>query len=188
MPFLGSRAGLTAEQRRFAEEYLVDMNAARAAIRAGYSSGTARKSAYQLLKRKAVAEAIAKGQAELAAKIGLTVERIVAELARIGFSDIREVVQWRSSATETQGESAGPNVRMGNVVELKNAADLSPEVAAAIAEVSKLPNGGLRVKLHDKRAALVDLGKHLGMFAERRGHPTPLTIEIVRFGEDRGSE
>ncbi len=58
---------------------------------------------------------------------------------------------------------------------------------AAIAQVSRQPNGGLRVKLHDKRAALVDLGRHLGMFAERREHASTMSVEIVRFGQDEGS-
>jgi hypothetical protein len=40
------------------------------------------------------------------------------------------------------------------------------------------------VKLHDKRAALVDLGKHLGMFGERREQASSVTIEIVRFGQN----
>lgn len=54
---------------------------------------------------------------------------------------------------------------------------------AALAEVSRQPNGGLTVKLHDKRAALVDLGRHLGMFTERREHASTVTVEIVRFGQ-----
>jgi phage terminase small subunit len=185
---LGSRAALSAKQKRFVGEYLVDLNATRAAIRAGYSRKTARKSAYQLLQRTPVAEAIATAQAELAGKVGVTVENIVVELARIAFSDIRDVVQWRSLApeTETETDDGEPHVRI-NVVELKSADDLTPDVAAAIAEVSQQPNGGLRVKLHDKRAALVDLGRHLGMFAERREHASTLRVEIVRFGQDEGS-
>ena len=187
MPLPGSQVGLTPKQRRFVEEYLVDLNAERAAMRAGYSRSTARKNAYTFLQSAKVAEAIAAAQAELTTKISISVERIVAELARIGFSDIREVVHWRSSAAEAESDGGEANGRVANVVELKNAADLAPDVAAAIAEISQLPNGGLRVKLHDKRAALVDLGKHLGMFTERREHASAMTVEIVRFGQDQGS-
>ena len=97
------------------------------------------------------------------------------------------MVQWRSLATETETDDGEPNARVTNVVELKSATDLTPDVAAAIAEVSQLPNGGLRVKLHDKRAALVDLGTHLAMFAEHREHASTTTVEIVRFGQDQGS-
>jgi phage terminase small subunit len=184
---MGRRAALSAKQKRFVDEYLVDLNAAHAAIRAGYSRKSAPQSGYQLLQRTYVAQAIATAQANLAGRMGVTVEKIVTELARIGFSDIRDVVQWRSLATDTDTDTGEPNARATNIVELKSANDLTPEVAAAIAEVTQQPNGGLRVKLHDKRAALVDLGKHLGMFTERREHASTMTVEIVRFGQDEGS-
>ena len=44
---------------------------------------------------------------------------------------------------------------------------LGGAAAAAVAEVSQTVNGALRVKLHDKHAALVSIGKHLGMFVDR---------------------
>jgi phage terminase small subunit len=179
------RVALTDQQKRFVGEYLVDLNAWRAAVRAGYSPKSARSHAYQMLRRPHVAEAIAAGQAELAAKVGISVERIIMELARIGFSDIREAVQWRSTTTEGEGREA--SARVVNVLELKKAEDLAPDIAAAIAEISQLPNGGLRVKLHDKLTALAGLGRHLGMFADRREQASPITVEIVRFGEDRSS-
>ena len=71
-----------------------------------------------------------------------------------------------------------------SAVQVKNADELTPDAAAAIAELSLQPSGGVRVKLHDKRAALVDLGKHLGMFGERREQASSVTIEIVRFGQN----
>src|SRR6266576_3194648 len=45
--------------------------------------------------------------------------------------------------------------------------DFGPDVRLAVAEVSQTANGALRVKLHDKHAALVSIGKHLGMFVDR---------------------
>jgi hypothetical protein len=95
------------------------------------------------------------------------------------------VVQWRSTASRTEGGE--PNIQVTNVLGLRNAEDLSVDVAAAIAEVSQTSNGGLRVKLHDKRAALVDLGRHLGMFAEPSEQTNAITVEIVRFGQNEGS-
>jgi len=177
---------LTAKRKRFVAEYLIDHNGAQAAIRAGYSRNCAAQAASGLLRNKAVAQALADAEAELADRMELTKERVIAELGRVGFSDIREVVQWRSAATETEGEDGEPGAHAANVVEVKDAADLSPEVAAAIAEVSQLPNGGLRVKLHDKLAALAELGKYVGR--ERRKQAGGLTVEIVRFGGGRASE
>jgi phage terminase small subunit len=45
--------------------------------------------------------------------------------------------------------------------------ELDPATLDAIAEVSQSPNGALRVKMHDKHAALVSIGKHLGMFDDK---------------------
>jgi len=87
----------------------------------------------------------------------------------------------------TDTDEGETNARAISVVEVKNADELTPHAAAAIAELSLQPSGGVRVKLHDKRAALVDLGKHLGMFAGGREQASSLTIEIVRFGQNEDS-
>jgi phage terminase small subunit len=78
---------LTPKRKRFVAEYLIDHNGTQAAIRAGYSRNCAAHSASALLRNKAVARAVADAQAELADRMGITKERIIAELARIGFSD-----------------------------------------------------------------------------------------------------
>lgn len=164
---------LTPKQERFVAEYLVDLNATQAAIRAGYSAKTAQEQGSRLLSNVMVAAAIKAKQVELAAKHDVTVERIIAELARIGFSDMRKLMTW------------GPDG-----VKLKSSDELSDDEALAIAEVSETTTkdgGSLKLKVHDKRAALVDLGKHLGMFVDRvKVERDPLddldaaTLEAVR--------
>ena len=94
-------------------------------------------------------------------KLAITKERILAELARIGFANMLDYVQPTAA---------------GDVV--VNVSALSRDQAAAIQEVIvDYQTGGdddktdvkrVRLKLADKRAALVDLGKHLGLFVERR--------------------
>ncbi len=182
-----TRRALSYKQKRFVAEYLVDLNASQAAMRAGYSRRRAAQSGFELLRKAPVAEAVATAQADLAGKIGVTVERIVTELARIGFSDIRDVIQWRSVPAAGDLDEGETKARAISVVEVKNADELTPQAAAAIAELSLQPSGGVRVKLHDKRAALVHLGKHLGMFAERREQTGSVTVEIVRFGQNDDS-
>jgi phage terminase small subunit len=177
------RTTLNPKRERFVAEYLVDLNATQAAIRAGYSRRTATQIGCRLLRNGSVAEAIASAQADLAGKLGVTVERIVTELARIGFSDIRDVLRWRSVPAAGDADEGATNARVISVVEVKNADELTSHAAAAIAELSLRPSGGVRVRLHDKRAALVDLGKHLGMFATRREEASSVTVEIVRFGQ-----
>jgi|SRR5580692_4980177 len=82
---------LTSKQSRFVAEYLIDLNGKQAAIRAGYSAKTAEVQASQLLR-------IAKIQVALSAAIRarswnteVTADRVVAELAKIGFGCRRDV-------------------------------------------------------------------------------------------------
>src|SRR2546423_1075350 len=97
----------------------------------------------------------------------VTVEQVVRELKLIGFSDIRKVVSWRNElVTRTEKGEDGKPVLMPRVT-IADADKISDEAAAAVAEVSQTVNGALRVKLHDKHAALVSIGRHLGMFDNR---------------------
>jgi phage terminase small subunit len=98
----------------------------------------------------------------------VTVEQVVRELKLLGFSDIRKVVSWRNElVTRTEkGEDGEPVMVPMPRVTIVDADKISDEAAAAIAEVSQNANGSLRIKMHDKHAALVSIGKHLGMFTD----------------------
>jgi phage terminase small subunit len=96
----------------------------------------------------------------------VTVEQVVRELKLLGFSDIRKVVSWRNElVTRTEKGKDGEPVLVPRVT-IIDADKISDEAAAAVAEVWQTVNGALRVKLHDKHAALVSLGKHLGLFRD----------------------
>lgn len=110
----------------------------------------------------------------------VTVEQVIRELAKIGFADIRKVVRWNSNVLATTVDDDGKHHNYyTSTVELIDAEDIDDETAGAIAEISQTDKGGLKVKLHDKRAALVDIGKHLGMFptnlrvGDPNGDPLP---------------
>lgn len=78
---------LTAQQRLFAHEYLVDRNATQAAIRAGYSSRSAYSQGERLLRHAEVAKLVEAGMTRLTEKIDLKIDRIVLELHRILTAD-----------------------------------------------------------------------------------------------------
>jgi phage terminase small subunit len=82
---------LTPKQERFVEEYLVDLNATQAAIRAGYSEKTARFIGAENLTKPNVQRAIQKASSELTKKVGIDQERVLTEEKRIAFSDIRAI-------------------------------------------------------------------------------------------------
>ena len=156
------KPGLTPPQERFVAEYLVDLNATQAARRAGYSEKTAGAIGHELLGKPHVAEAIAKRREKLAAKLEITTERVLRELALLGFANMQDYMR--------AGADGDPVLDFSK---------LTREQAAALVEVTvedfKDGRGEdardvrrVKFKLADKRAALVDIGKHLGMFVERR--------------------
>jgi phage terminase small subunit len=69
-----SNPSLTPKQQRFTKEYLVDLNATRAAIRAGYSAKTAYSAGQRLLKHVDVARGIAEAQQKHAEKYEITLD------------------------------------------------------------------------------------------------------------------
>ena len=70
-------ANLTPKQQRFVEEYLIDLNATQAAIRAGYSEKTAKEIGSENLTKPNIAKAIAEAQEKLSNKAQVTVEMVV---------------------------------------------------------------------------------------------------------------
>lgn len=165
---------LTAKQRRFVEEYLVDLNATQAAIRAGYSEKTARQAGAENLSKPVIAEAIQEAQKARSERTEVTQDRVIAELAKIGFADIRKAVQWGPDRQMTETLDGTPIASNGVV--LVDSDDLDDDTAAAISEVSNTPTG-VKIKMADKQAALVTLLKHLS--AGDTGDDAPaLTINI----------
>ncbi len=162
---------MTPKQQRFVEEYLIDLNATQAAIRAGYSADTAYSQGQRLLKDVDIGAAVDELMARRSMRTNITQDQVIRELARIGFVDIRKVVQWTNGAAgfdEDRAEETGEvRISVANFVSLVPSDQIDAESAAAISEISQTKDGALKVKLHDKRAALVDLGRHLGMFKDK---------------------
>ena len=174
-----------AKHERFAQNVSNGMDGGKAYIEAGYESNAnaAAVSANRLLKNPQVAARIRellerRQQIEIKAtekavnKLAIDKERILSELAKIGFADIRKAVKWRGHLIKEEDNPDGGDVLVikntySNNVSLVSSDELDDETAGAIAEVSQTPTGGLKIRLHDKRAALVDMGKHLGLFKEQ---------------------
>lgn len=171
---------LTAKQQRFVDEYLIDLNATQAAIRAGYSANTAEQQASRLLTNVKVRAYLSERQSARAGRVEITQDMVLKELAKIGFSDIRKVVRWGETQVRmVDGEDDGPEDMVPyHGLALIDSTEIDDNTAGAIAEVSQ-GRDGLKVKMYDKRGALVDIGRHLGMFAVP-GHPD-LDAELKRL-------
>lgn len=144
---------LTAKQERFVAEYLIDLNATQAAIRAGYSEKTARSAGQRALTIVDVADAIAEAKAKRDKRTEVTQDRVIAELAKLGFYDIRKAVRW-GAKPEASGDSDAVYP-----VELVASEEMDDDTAAAVSEVS-LTAQGVKIKMADKRAALEALLRH----------------------------
>ena len=130
---------LTPKQARFVEEYLVDLNATQAAIRAGYSETTARAIGYENLTKPDIQQAIQERQAKRSARVELTQDEVVRDLR-----ELRDICMGRKPVRVTE---VVKNTQMG-------------EVTAREVEIYALePTGAGK--------ALDLLGKHLGMFVDR---------------------
>jgi hypothetical protein len=83
--------GLTARQRRIVEEYLIDLNATQAAIRAGYSRQTARSIGSENLTKPDIRAAVERGMLELGGRAQIAADQVLKEVALIAFSDILDI-------------------------------------------------------------------------------------------------
>jgi phage terminase small subunit len=165
---------MTPKQQRFVEEYLIDLNATQAAIRAGYSDDTAYSQGQRLLKNVEVAAAIAEAQGDRSVRTEITADLVLKELAKIGFADMRKLLKWTGNLPrmdiDRAEETGEVEISAANFVRLFDSDELDDDIVGAISEISQTKEGALKVKLHDKQAALVNIGRHLGMFTTKIEH------------------
>lgn len=153
---------MTEAQKRFCDEYLIDLNATRA-YKAAYSSckkdETASVNASRLLRNANVQNYIQEQKEQLKEKVNVTQEQVINQLARIAFGDIRKLYN----------ESGG----------LKNIQDLDDDTAAILTSIESTEEFDgygedreqigytKKVKIADKAKALDMLGKYFGIFTEK---------------------
>ncbi|MFO1124000.1 MAG: terminase small subunit [Methylocystis sp.] len=105
-------------------------------------------------------------QAAAAKRAEITIERTLLELAKIGYADIRKAIRWGEGIAV---KDADGNEAISNGVAMLGSDEIDDDTAASIAEVAQTRDG-IKVKFHDKLAALEKIGKHLGMFVDRHEH------------------
>jgi phage terminase small subunit len=171
---------LNDRQQRFVQEYLIDLNATQAAIRAGYAKKTAEQAASRLLRNVKVQEAIQEAKKKRSVRTEVTADKVLDRLWAIATADPNELIEHRRVCCqrcygeEPHDERRGPNPQcmtcfgdgVGKVI-AKDTRNLSSAALCLYAGV-KLTKQGLEVQMHDQRAALVDVARHLGMFVEKK--------------------
>jgi len=138
----------------FVNEYLIDLNATRAGLRAGYSEKTAKSQASRLLTNIDVQEAFQAGMAARSERTGIDQDKVLKSIANLAFYDPRDAMSWSDAG-----------------VSVKNSEELTNDQVMQITEVSQSFNkaGGLvvNVKFADRAKYIKMLGDHLGLFQQK---------------------
>ncbi len=148
--------GLTPKQASFCEEYLIDLNASQAAIRAGYSTKNTSSIAAQLMSKSKVRDAIARAMAARSRRTGITQDRVLRELARVAFVNPKDVLDFDT----------------GTVLDTASEDDVAAVASCKVKTMSMGDDGDMverEVKFNDKVKALDLLGKHLGIYPDGKG-------------------
>lgn len=158
-------AKLTTKQKRFVEEYLIDLNATQAAIRAGYSVQTANEQGSQNLAKLSIQSAIAIKMAERSRRTGINQDRVIMELAKIAFLNPTDVIDMDEATVKGEANR-----------------DDTACIASVKVKIIPTEDGNIterEVKTYDKIKALELLGKHLGMFSDKVEITGPIPIVIT---------
>ena len=157
---------MTEKQKKFADEYLIDLNATRA-YKAAYKSvkndNSAMAGASRMLRNVKVATYIEEKMAERAERTEIKQDDVVKELAKIGFAQITDYVEVQ-------------NINGFEKVIIKPTDEIEKEKIGAIAGIKEGRNG-IEIKMNDKVKALELLGKHLGMFTEKQEIKAQISYE-----------
>jgi phage terminase small subunit len=142
---------MTPKQERFVDEYLVDLNATQAAVRAGYSARTAREIGRENLDKPDIQAALQTAFAARSQRVEIDQDWVIRRLARIADLDLRKLFTDDGTLRPIQ--------------------ELPEDVAGAISSVDVIKRKDdaeeYRVRLPDRIRALDLLGRHLGMFRDR---------------------
>jgi phage terminase small subunit len=167
-----------AAQKRllFVQEYLIDFNATRAAEAAGYSSKAAHTTGHKMLKNGEVQEMIAKAMAERSKRTQVTQDMVVRELAKVGFSDIRQMVQWAGDRVAFVDSDQLPADVAHAVSSVKARKRVHTDAEGGVTETVDM-----ELKVYDKVNALTQLGRHLGMFTDKTEHSGEVRVTEVQI-------
>jgi phage terminase small subunit len=165
---------LTNKQERFCQEYMIDLNATQAAIRAGYSKKTAAEMGHENLTKPHIAAKVHAMLEEARKRAAKTADDIRERLEHIGFTDLTDIIEFNEHGMTV----------------LKNSKDIKPEHAAALESVQFTQTDSainFKVKKINPLKALELLGKEQGMFVDKVEHGGSVQhiVEVVNYGDSK---
>jgi phage terminase small subunit len=153
-------AKLSPKQARFVEEYLVDLNATQAALRAGYSAQAAMAIGYENLRKPQIHAAIADAQRARSLRTSITADRVLVEIARLAFADITKLYDHQGRLRPIQDWDPDTRVAVLGIE--------SHELFAGPQGARRPIGTAKKLRLADKTANLALLAKHLGLLTDKR--------------------
>lgn len=167
---------LSDRQSRFVEEYLCDLNATQAAIRAGYSERTAGVIGFENLKKPEIAEAIVKAMGKREERTEITQDAVLKLWWEQANVDVNEIVQFRRGSCDECWEdepqdAPNPGCRIckgdgvGNAF-IHDSRNLKG-AARRLFNGVQMTKDGFKVLLLDRDKALENVARHLGMFNDK---------------------
>ena len=163
---------LTPKQAKFVQEYLIDLNATQAAIRAGYSPKRADAQGYENLRKPEIQTALAAERHRLAATLQMTPERVLQEYSRLAFADLRRVASWDTEGVRFHDSAALDDADAAAIAEVFEEARIVSTAQGEVKTVKK------RLKMHDKKGALDSLAKHLKLFHDEAPPPPDIHVHL----------
>ncbi|MEN8196703.1 MAG: terminase small subunit [Pseudomonadota bacterium] len=151
---------LTDRQGLFVREYLVDLNATQAAIRAGYARGSASRRGWALRRHPRVAAQINAALDDRARLVGITAERVLYEIALLGFANIKDYFEANEDGTAGLDPSALTREQAAAITEIQ----VEDPGAGAVGQGGRRGARRVKIKLADKSRNLELIGRHLGIF------------------------
>lgn len=163
---------LTVKQWLFVKEYLIDKNATQAAIRAGYSEKTAHVIGKQSLNKVKIKKHIDKELAKVTSTLEVTAERVIAEIAKMAFSNHEDITTIDEDGTPRVDLSRLTREQFAAVQEVQTTTRTVGHKSGKKAKVTNV-----KVKLADKAKALEQLGRYLKLFTDKVEHSGKIEVE-----------
>lgn len=181
---------LTDKQKRFCDEYLIDLNATQAALRAEYSEKTAYSQGQRLLKNVEIQQYIQQRKAERVERTEITQDFVLRELmaiASVNATDYARIVE-KDATAEVQGTVVQLYDADGNPVKYRTVEPILTEELTETQKkalsVIKRGRDGFEIRPYDKVKVLELLGKHLGMWTDKLEVEADMDLNItVDYGD-----
>ena len=162
---------LTTKQDLFCREYIIDLNATKAAIRAGYSKKSAHVLGTQTLKIPKIRDRIDQLVGNRGNRLEISADNVLKELAKLAFHNPADYTEFDEK---------------GDIV-YKASNTLTSDQMAAISSIKKPTGGDLEIKFYDKGVNLERLARHLKLFSNEPIEAN-ISVNVTNYSDQKEAD